>query len=143
MKTAFTLALGLLVSISARSQSIKDLPALSSLIIHHFECRAAILPGTGTSKDFTFQFLPGAAGHSGSDYTVVNGADKVVATVNSQMLQIVWTRGSQVVADAQTMIQLSPTLAYVLIVTDPRDDSNQVHLGCNAVTYADLKRGQK
>ena len=136
-------ALILLVSLSAHTQSISSLPKLSGLMIHHFDCRAAILPGSGPSKELNFQISPNAGGHSGSDFTVAQGADSVDATANAQMLQLVWTRGGQPIAAAQTMIQLSPTQAYVLILIDPRDQSSQVHLGCNAVTFADVKRGVK
>lgn len=139
----FALFATVLFAISVRAQSISSLPVLSTLMIHHFDCRAAILPSGGQSKELFFQFSPNVAGHSGYDFTVAQGADKVVASVNAQMLQLVWTRGAQTVAGAQTMIQLSPTQAYVLIVTDPRDEGTQVHLGCNAVTFADFKRGVK
>ncbi len=143
MKIVALFALCLLPSLTTHAQSIESLPILSTLLTHHFDCRAAILPGVGPSKELNFQFSPNASGHDGYEFTVSTATDKAVVAVNVQMLQILWTRGSQTVAAAQTMIQRSPTKAYVLIVTDPRDESTQVHLNCNAVTYADLNRGPK
>jgi hypothetical protein len=128
---------------SAQAESIGNLPALSKLLIHHFDCRVALLPASGAPKGLFFKISPHAAGHESSDFTLTQGADKIVASANAQMLGLVWTRGTQTVANAQAWVQKSTTQALVLMVLDPKDESTQVHLNCNAVTFDDVKGGSK
>jgi hypothetical protein len=130
----------LLLPTCAFAQSITNLPQLAKLMVHHYDCRAAILPSAGQPKELNFQISPQVAGHDQSDFTVAQGADKVVASANAQMLSIVWTRGSLTVANAQAWVQNSTTQALVLMVVDPKDENSQVHLNCNAVTFDQVKK---
>ena len=141
--TALIVALSsLLFSSLASATSIADLPALSGLLIDHYDCRVAVFPAKGTFKELNFPLLTGLAGHQSMAVTLTDGDEKVVASVNSQMLQIEWTRSGVAVAQAQTMIMNSPSSAYVLIVVDPAGPDAQAHLNCSGVTFADVKRAQ-
>jgi hypothetical protein len=142
MKTAF---FAMIVSIGffAHADSISDLPGLSKLIVHHYDCRVAILPSAGTPKELLFRMPPYVSGHQTTDYTLTLGTDKVVASANTQMIEVDWTRGNQTVADAQAWIQNTASMTQVLMVQDPKDPSSQVHLSCNGVTYEQWKAGVK
>jgi hypothetical protein len=148
MKTAFLALLSIasigasLISVSAQAQSISELPALSKLIVHHYDCRIALLPSSGASKELNFQISPNVSGHDSNDFILAQGADKIVASASAQMLQIVWTRNNQTVANAQAWIQNSATQALVLIVSDPADDSTQAHLNCSAVTFDQVNQAK-
>lgn len=128
-------------SVSARAQSISDLPSLSKMIIQRYDCRIALLPSNGDAKELNFQISPNISGHQSSDFSISQGADKVVASANAQMLQVVWTRSNQTVANAQAWLQNSTTQSFVLIVADPKDESTQAHLSCNGVMFADALSG--
>lgn len=135
--------LPILFALNAHAQSITDLPALSKAMIHHYDCRAAILLASGASRELNFQISPKQVGHTSSDFTVAMGAEKVVASANAEMLGLVWTRNTQTIANAQAWAQNSTTQAFVLMVSDPQNDQSQVHLNCNGVTFDQVKAGTK
>jgi|GEM_PF-4897680 len=134
------LLIALLFPVVASAQSITDLPEIAKLMVHHFDCRVAILPASGDAKELNFQIDPNVAGHQQTDFTLVSGADKVVASANAQMLAVVWTRGNDTIANSQAWVQKSTSQAMVLMVADPKDENNQVHLNCSAVTFDQVKK---
>ena len=137
MKTIFLAAL---FPAFAHAQSISNLPQLSHVLIDHYDCRVAIIPSSGPSNELEFKISPMTSGHAQSDYTVSLGADKVVASANSQMISVFWTRGPQTIANSQAWVQNSTTQALVLIVVDPNDASSQVDMNCNGVTFDQVKK---
>ena len=133
-----------LTSLSVRAENrISDLPLLSSLLVHHFDCEASVFnksqaPGSQNGK---FSFVPdprpGKQPRGGTE--VVLGADVLSVSANAQMLQLKWARNHSMVSSVVTMIRNSPTHAYVLITYDPMDEDNLANLSCVAVTFADQK----
>ncbi len=140
------LSLGLLfptaIPTAQAENSIRDLPELAQLLTHHYECRLAISYNDDL-KEVLFQFSPNLSGHGGQEVTLELQGNQVAAAANNQMLQVTWTRAGKGVASSLTMIQSSPTRAYVLMVNDPANDSNRVDLNCNAVQFSELKGNQK
>lgn len=132
--------IALLVPVVASAQSITNLPEISKLMVHHFDCRVALLPASGDYKELNFQIDPNTAGHQQTDFTLTGGTDKVVASANAQMIGVVWSRADQTIANAQAWVQKSTTQAIVLLVADPKDENSQVHLNCNAVTFDQVKK---
>lgn len=124
----------------SQAQSIRDLPELSKILIHHYECRVAYIAPQGSGKELTFLMTPEASGHAAFEQILVAGENKIVASTNNQMLQIEWTRRNRAVASSQAMIQNSPTASFVLIVIDPENADSQAHLSCNGVSFAEIKR---
>lgn len=146
MSYSFKHFLGLVVAISAgfvvpdaaKAQSIKDLPQLSQMLIHHYRCRLAYIPQSAEPAETYFDLDPSVGGHGGLDHTLKSGADVITASVNAQMLSIEWRQVSRLIAMSQAMIQNTPTKSFVLLVANPNEPDTQVHLGCDAVVFADL-----
>lgn len=127
-------------SAQAAAPSIRDLPHLAALLVDRYECRLALsLDQPDDFKETNFQFSALLAGQQSAETTLKIRNDEVVASTNSQTLQIKWTRAGKGVASSLTMIKKSTTEAYVLIVNDPTNESNRVDLSCSAITFADLK----
>ncbi len=122
------------------AQSISNLPGLSRVLVHHYDCRLAHLPSNGEAKETYFQVSPQVSGHSQTDFTLTHGADNVSASANAQMMSVVWSRNGKTVASSQAWVQNSTTQAFVLMVADPADEGNQVHMNCNAVTFDQVKK---
>lgn len=137
---SFTLTLSLFLAGPAAEakQSISDLPTLSKLLIHHFEC-TGLLVIAGSSKEEKFTFAPVGGQHPQGSAVVNVGDDTLETSGNSQMLNLDWKRSGKLIASSMMMIKKSPTEAYTLIVADPGNDGNQGSVMCLAVTYSDLK----
>jgi len=124
-------------------QSIGDLPEIGQLMVDHFDCNLQlVLAPNNDSQDKDFRISGSQTGQQGDPASVTLGPDTLSGSANSQLLELEWRRGGKLVASATTMIQVSTTKAYVLIVSDPANEGSQASLSCTAVTFADLKKAQ-
>ncbi len=127
-------------SLARADNSIGDLPELGQRIVHHYNCTAMLVVGPNSdNQEKSFTVDGQAGGQQGTSVTVSLGQDQLVASASNQMLSLDWTRSGKKIASSSTMIQVSDTKAYVLIVEDPANDSNQANISCSAVTFADQK----
>lgn len=124
---------------------IESLSRLAPVLIDHFRCVGRLVldnKGDIQTREEIFD-SPAVGGKRAQGTAQISlGDDQVQIATNAQMIEIQWTRGSQLLVSSQMMMQKLPMPSYVLIAADPTHPENQVAVNCDAVTFQDL-RGTK
>lgn len=123
-------------------QSISDLPTLSKLLIHHFDCTVGLVVAAGFNEA-TFVIDTVASQSPRGTATAKVDKDELIASASASMLNLDWKQNGKLIATSQMMIKNSPTEAFVLLLGDPADATAQGSVNCVAATYAEKKGGRQ